>query len=76
MARFDRDKTLSKTDGHFDLILMAAHRAKEIQKGSPTLLEEKYHSPAVSALKEIQEDLYTKEKYESRHTEGLFDDED
>jgi DNA-directed RNA polymerase omega subunit len=75
MARFDRDKTIPKAGGQFELIKMATHRAREIQNGSETKISEKYHSPAVSALKEIQEDLYTRAQYDNRHLEEFFEHE-
>ena len=74
MAHIDRNKAVENAGGQHELILMAAHRAREIQNGdTPRIAED--HSPPVIALKEIECGLYTVEEYNNRHLKDLFADE-
>lgn len=70
MAHIDRDKCVINAGGQHDLILMAAHRAREIQNGSEPRIEEE-HSAPVTALKEIERGLYTRKEYDNRHLENF-----
>ena len=78
MAHIDRNKAVENAGGQHDLIIMAAHRAREIQNGAEPRIEETNHSAPVAALKEIERGLYTKEEYDNRHLkeiEDIFEDE-
>lgn len=78
MAHLDREKAVINAGGQHDLIIMAAHRAREIQNGSTPRIEETDHSPPVTALKEIERGLYTREEFDNRHLneiKDIFDDE-
>lgn len=71
MAHVDRNKAVKNAGGQHDLILMAAHRAREIQNGSEPRIPEDHSAPVI-ALKEIERGLYTKEEYDNRHLQDLF----
>jgi len=75
MAHLDRNKAVINAGGQHDLILMAAHRARELQNGAECRLEETDHSPPVAALKEIERGLYTREEYDNRHFKEIFENE-
>jgi len=53
---------------------MAAHRAREIQNGAETRIEEDHYSPPVAALKEIERGLYTRDEYDKRHLTHVFEE--
>lgn len=56
MARVTIEDCLEYTDGAFDLVKLAASRARRIANGSETLLEdEENDKPTVLALREIAE---------------------
>ena len=74
MAHIDRNKAVEKAGGQHDLILMAAHRAREIQNGSSPRIDEDHSAPVI-ALKEIERGLYTVEEYRNRHLKEFFEDE-
>jgi len=59
---FDRDKAVEMAGGQFDLVLMAATRARQLRKGSNPKLDTG-HRAVTSALIEIQEGLYTREDF-------------
>lgn len=50
--------------GQFDLILMAAQRAGELQRGATSRVESTGISPAVVALAEIEQGAYTQEHFD------------
>lgn len=62
----DAVKTVSN---RFDLIIMAAERAREISRGSPARVESK-NKPVVTALKEIAEGKYTQEEFLKKVKKG------
>jgi len=62
MINLDRNKAVENAGGQHDLVLMASHRAREIQNGSEPRLESD-SAPTVIALLEIEQGLYTKEEY-------------
>ena len=74
MAHIDRNKCVINAGGQHDLILMAAHRAREIQNGAETRIEEDHYSPPVAALKEIERGLYTRDEYDKRHLTHVFEE--
>ncbi|MCP8352346.1 DNA-directed RNA polymerase subunit omega [Candidatus Synchoanobacter obligatus] len=70
MARITVDDC-EKAGSRFDIIMMAAKRAREIRDGSPTAVDADGHKAPVIALKEIAEGYLTED--------GLsmpYDDED
>lgn len=65
MARITSQKAKEMIGGdQFLLILMAAQRAREIAHGSLPKIKST-NGPAVTALKEIEEGLYTKEDFDN-----------
>lgn len=59
---FDRDKAVEVAGGQFDLVLMAATRARQLRKGSTPKLDTG-HREVTAALIEVQEGLYSKEDF-------------
>lgn len=53
-------EAIEKLGNHYDVILVAAARAREINKGSPTTIVGK-HSAVVTALKEIEAGIIGKD---------------
>ena len=62
MARITSQKAGEMYGGLFDLVLGASQRAREIRRGSMPKVKTD-NGPVVTALKEIEEGLYTKEDY-------------
>jgi DNA-directed RNA polymerase omega subunit len=62
MARITSQKAALKYGGLFDLVLGASQRAREIRRGSAPKVKTD-NGPVVTALKEIEEGLYTKDDY-------------
>ena len=62
MARITSQKAAAMVGGQFDLILVAAQRARELRRGSPAKVDGK-NGPCVTALREIEQGLYTKQDY-------------
>ena len=55
MARITVEDCMSKVDNIFDMILLAAKRAKRIANGADALVERENDKPTVIALREIAE---------------------
>ena len=61
--QYDRDKAIEAVGGsQFDLVLIAAQRARALRQGATPKVETN-HREGVTALIEIQEGQYTKEDY-------------
>jgi DNA-directed RNA polymerase omega subunit len=64
MAKITSQVAASKVGGQFELVLVASQRAREIRRGSaPRVVTNS--GPLVTAVKEIEEGLYTREDYMS-----------
>lgn len=62
MARITSQKAAQVYGGLFDLVLGASQRARELRRGStPKVACD--NGPVVTALKEAEQGLYTKEDY-------------
>ena len=61
MARVTVEDAVEKVGNRFDLVLLAARRARQISLGSNPLVEEEKDKPTVIALREIEEGLITKD---------------
>lgn len=59
MARVTVEDCIDKVDSRFDLVLLAAHRARLIAAGSPMLVERERDKNPVVALRELAEDKVT-----------------
>lgn len=57
MARVTVEDCLENLDNRFELVLVAARRARQIANGRETLVEEENDKPTVIALREISEGL-------------------
>ena len=70
MARITSKKAPAMVCSQFDLVLIAAHRARELSKGTqPKILTR--NGPCITAIKEIERGLYTKQDYlDKMHKKG------
>jgi len=59
MARLTVEDCLNNVDNRYDLVLLAAKRARQIAFGSEPLVKENNDKPTVLALREIAEGLVT-----------------
>ena len=64
MARLTVEDCLEKIPNRFDLILLAAKRARQIAMGTEPLVPEDRDKPTVIALREIAAGLIDKQKVE------------
>ncbi len=62
MARVTVEDCLEHVDNRFELVQLAAKRARLIANGQAPLVEEENDKPTVLALREIAEGLMTTEK--------------
>jgi DNA-directed RNA polymerase omega subunit len=62
MARITSQKAAQAFGGLFDLVIGASQRARELRRGSQPKIKTD-NGPVITALKEIEEGLYTKEDY-------------
>jgi DNA-directed RNA polymerase subunit omega len=61
MARITVEDCTQKIDNLFDLVLVAAKRARQLANGAPTELEWENDKPTVLALREIAAGTVTEE---------------
>jgi DNA-directed RNA polymerase subunit omega len=61
MARLTVEDCLNNIDNRYDLVLLAAKRARQIIFGSEPLVKENNDKPTVIALREIAEGLVSPE---------------
>lgn len=61
MARLTIEDCLQNIDNRYDLVLLAAKRARQLAFGTESLVKEDKDKPAVLALREIAEGLITPE---------------
>ena len=69
MARITSQKAAKMIGSQFDLVLVAATRARELRNGSKPRVESK-NGPCVTAIKEIEEGLYTKQDFLEKFKKG------
>ena len=62
MARITSQLAAQMIGSQFDLVLVAAQRARELRSGSPAKVQTK-NGACITALKEIEQGLYTKQDY-------------
>lgn len=76
MARITVEDCLDHLDNRFDLVLMAAKRARQLANGVEPLLPWENDKPTVVALREIADGLVTSEiLQEPEESEESIDDE-
>lgn len=63
MAKISSQEAVAKIGNRFDLVLVAATRARELENGSPSKLPDQDNNSVISALREIELGLYTKQDY-------------
>jgi len=61
MARITIEDCLKNIDNHFDLVLVAAKRARRLANGADSLVEMENDKPTVIALREIADGLINAE---------------
>jgi DNA-directed RNA polymerase subunit omega len=76
MARITVEDCLGNLDNRFDLVLIAAKRARQLSNGVDPLLPWENDKPTVVALREIADGLITRDILtEEEETEESIDDE-
>lgn len=76
MARITVEDCLEHVDNRFDLVLMAAKRARQLANGVEPLVPWENDKPTVVALREIAEGLITPDILEEpEETEESIDEE-
>ena len=74
MARVTVEDAVAKVGNRFDLVLIAARRARQISvNGSKPLVDEENDKPTVIALREIEEGLLTEEFLDKQDHKELAD---
>ncbi|MCF6208714.1 MAG: DNA-directed RNA polymerase subunit omega [Ghiorsea sp.] len=53
MARVTIEDCVRYYPNRFEMVVLAARRARQLQNGMPSVLENEGHKPAVQALKEL-----------------------
>jgi|GEM_PF-3813378 len=56
MARITTEDCIAKVKDHFELVVVAAERAKDLAGGSPAMVEREGDKPTVLALRELAAD--------------------
>jgi len=75
MARVTVTDCLEHVDNRFQLVLIAAKRARQLSMGAKPLVEEEDDKPTVIALREIADNLVDASILETTNI-GLFHDDD
>jgi DNA-directed RNA polymerase subunit omega len=65
MARLTVEDCLKAVDNRFDLVLLAAKRARQIALGAAPLVDDEGDKPTVIALREIAEGVVDRERVEA-----------
>ncbi len=68
MARITVEDCLENVDNRFELVLLAARRARQIFKGADPLLPEDNDKPTVIALREIADNLVSADAMDEMET--------
>ncbi|PPB79569.1 DNA-directed RNA polymerase subunit omega [Albidovulum inexpectatum] len=66
MARVTVEDCVDKVPNRFELVLLAAHRAREIAKGAPLTVDRDNDKNPVVALREIAEETQSAEELRER----------
>ncbi|MDR9393316.1 DNA-directed RNA polymerase subunit omega [Roseovarius sp. SYSU LYC5161] len=70
MARVTTEDCVDKVPNRFDLVLLAAHRAREISAGSPLTVDRDNDKNPVVALREIAEETQSADELQERLIES------
>ncbi len=76
MARVTVEDCLKRGYTNYELVLMAAKRARNIAEGAQPLVEEEGDKPVVIALREIAEDAQPEEVFEVEAPSEMTLDQD
>ena len=71
MARVTVEDCIEKVSNRFDLVLLAAHRARQISSGSELTLERDNDKNPVVALREIADETITSDRLKEESIESL-----
>lgn len=66
MARITSEKAIQMVGNQYDMVLVAAQRARELARGYAGKIPSSNGS-VITALKEIEQGLYTKHDYMTSH---------
>ncbi len=70
MARVTTEDCVDKVPNRFDLVMLAAHRAREISSGSPITVDRDNDKNPVVALREIADETQSAEELRERLIES------
>jgi len=70
MARVTVEDCVDKVPNRFDLVLLAAHRAREVAAGAPITVDRDNDKNPVVALREIADETQTAEELNERMIES------
>ncbi|ETW12163.1 DNA-directed RNA polymerase subunit omega [Roseivivax marinus] len=70
MARVTVEDCVDKVPNRFDLVLLAAHRAREVSSGAPITVERDNDKNPVVALREIAEETQSADELRERMIES------
>ena len=70
MARVTTEDCVDKVPNRFDLVMLAAHRAREIAAGAPLTVDRDNDKNAVVALREIADETQSAEELRERLIES------
>ncbi|MGR3542506.1 MAG: DNA-directed RNA polymerase subunit omega [Hasllibacter sp.] len=71
MARVTVEDCVDKVPNRFELVMLAAHRAREIATGAPLSVDRDRDKNPVVALREIAEETQSAEELRERQIEAL-----
>jgi len=73
MARITVENCLEHVENRFDLVLLAARRARQIAQGADPLIPAENDKPTVLALREIAENLITASSMDEMEAQAEID---
>ena len=73
MARITVEDCLEHVENRFDLVLLAARRARQISQGADPLVPAENDKPTVIALREIAENLVNNETMDEMETKAQIE---
>jgi len=74
MARVTIEDCLENVENRFELVLLAARRARQISQGADPLVDPDNDKPTVIALREIADNLITSESMDAMDTKRELDE--
>lgn len=71
MARVTVEDCIDKVESRFELILLSAHRARQIATGAPVTIDRDNDKNPVVSLREIAEETVSVEKQRESYTKSM-----